>query len=303
MIIIFISLILSCLAWGQVNYNILSDNPDEVNHADSVTRATISRLEALIGEFTIDSLDIYIAGSDEVFDSLSGGSIPDWGVGVAIPYRHRIVIKSPSITTGDKSLGELVAHEVTHIALAHATGYRDLPRWFNEGMSMYLSTEWSWDDNLATSWAVVLGGDIELSDIERLNRFEGEMVRVAYSESYLAFKYFLDTYGKSSLNILLDRIKAGDSFDDAFIFAIGASHATFEKEFQTYLRGRYNLIALLFNSNLIWILLAFVVIIGFVIKRLNRKKRIHKLEEYEALHSTDFDYGEVEKPDEDKPWD
>ena len=46
-----------------------------------------------------------------------------------------------------------------------------------------------------------------------------------------------------------------------------------------------------------------VVIIGFVIKRLNRKKRIHKLEEYEALHSTDFDYGEVEKPDEDKPWD
>ena len=51
------------------------------------------------------------------------------------------------------------------------------------------------------------------------------------------------------------------------------------------------------------ILLALVIIVGYILNRIKRKKRIQEMDEYDVYHSTDFDYGDVEEPDEDKPWD
>ena len=126
---------------------------------------------------------------------------------------------------------------------------------------------------------------------------------MAYSESYLAFKYFIDTYGVSGLDILLNNIRSGRSYDYAFIAATGADYDAFKREFSIFLAGRYNLLTLIFNSNLLWILLALVIVVGFIINRIKRKKRLDEFDEYDKYHSTDFDYGNVEEPDEDKPWD
>lgn len=300
---VIVFLILAGTAVSNNAYRILTDIPEDGAYADSVLRVTQKRLSAMIGSFRIAPLDIFIVTSEEKFDSLAGSSIPDWGAGVAVPYRNLIVIKSPLILSGDKSLGELVAHEFSHIVLDRRLKRHQAPRWLNEGMAMYLSAEWGWSDNVSVSWAVVLGAIIPLSDIENLNRFEADIARVAYSESYLAFKFFIDTYGESSLNILLDRIAAGEQPDRAFIAATGMNHAGFEREFSIYLNGRYNMLTLLFDSNLLWIMMALVVVIGFILSRLRRKKRLEEFDEYEKYHSTDFDYGEVEKPDEDDRWD
>lgn len=296
-------LVFAIPSMAQASYSIISDFPGDAAYADSVVRITDSRLRELVGAYQLDSLDIYIVATEKRFDSLAGNSVPDWGAAVAIPVRHRIVIKSPLILPGDKSLGELVAHEFSHIVMARVIRHRRVPRWLDEGLAMYVSAEWGWGDNLAVSWAVVLGSDIPLSDIERLNRFEGNRVRVAYSESYLAFKYFIDTYGVSGLDILLSNIRSGHSYDYAFIAATGADYDAFIREFSIFLTGRYNLLTLIFNSNLLWILLAMVIVVGFIINRIKRKKRLDEFDEYDKYHSTDFDYGNVEEPDEDKPWD
>jgi len=299
---IILALVLSSPAFGS-GLRIIADVPPDAVYADSVIQVTARRLETLIGVGRPDSLDVFIVATPETFDTLAGGAIPDWGAGVAIPHKHRIVIKSPRITPGDKPLGELVAHEYGHIILESAVRYQDVPRWLNEGLAMYLSAEWSWDDNLSMARAVIGGGAIPLNDIEYLNRFNAAKAQVAYSESFLAFKYFLDTYGASSLRILLAEIASGRPIDAAMTAAIGADTDAFEREFSRFLQGRYNIVSFLFDSNLFWILLAMVVIVGFIFVRLRRRRRIEQLDDYEALHSTDFDYGETEKPDEDKPWD
>jgi len=286
----------------QASYRILADIAVDSAHTDSVVRVTHHRIVQLIGPYELDSLDIYIVASQKRFDSLSGNAVPDWGAAVAIPLRRRVVIKSPRILAGEKSLGELVAHEYAHIALARAVLYQPVPRWLNEGMSMYVSAEWGWADNLSISWAVVLGSVVPLSEIEYLNRFQGDRVAVAYSESYLAFKYLIDTYGSSGLQIILSTIRAGGTFDEAFIAATGVEQDSFEREFLTFLNGRYNLLTVLFNSNIIWILLALLIIVGFILNRIRRRKKMNEFDEYEKYHSTDFDYGEVEKPDDDEPW-
>ncbi|MEE9443677.1 MAG: peptidase MA family metallohydrolase [candidate division Zixibacteria bacterium] len=272
--------------------------------ADTAIKSTAINFKNLAGSSTDDSLTIYLVNSDKMFDSLAGGAIPDWGAGVAIAHRKIIVIKSPSYFPGEKSLYELTVHEYAHILLSRRIRYRPVPRWFNEGMAMYLSTEWGWRDNLAMNWASVMGRTIPLREIEKLNRFGPSKAESGYAESYLAFKYFLDTYGKSGLIIFVESIKSGRSFDRAFIAATGADYFSFEKEFSEFLAARYNLISLIFNSNLLWLILAAVIVIGFIISRIKRKSRMEKLEEYGRLHSSDFDYGdEAEKPHEDNPWD
>lgn len=285
------------------SYRIISDIPADAVYADSVVQVTARRLTDLIGPLDIDSLDIYIVTSESRFDSLSGPSIPDWGAAVAIPHRRRIVVKSPLILTGDKSLGELVAHEFSHIALSRALRHQRAPRWLDEGLAMYTSAEWGWGDNLAIGWAVVLGTVMPLSDIEKLNRFSSDRARIAYSQSYLAFKFFVDTYGRSGLAILINGLASGHDIDTAFVAATGADYQTFERDFSTFLHGRYNLVTIIFNSNVLWIALAFLIVVGFILYRIRRKKRFEEFDEYEKYHSTDFDYGEVEEPDEDKPWD
>lgn len=295
--------LLGAAAAAQPARYIHADIPGDAAYVDSVIRVTHARLQSLLGAFTDDSLDVYVVADETRFDSLAGGFIPDWGAGVAIPRQGRIVIKSPLILAGEKSLGELVAHEYAHVALARALYFRPVPRWLDEGLAMYVSAEWGWADNVAVGWAVVTGGVVELPEIEKLNRFHGDRAQVAYSESYLAVKYFIDTYGRSGLDILLDGLKGQRGIDDAFVAATGADYRAFEQEFSAVLHGRYNLITMIFSSNLLWILLALVIIIGFILNRITRKKRMQRFDEYEKYHSTDFDYGDPEEPDEDKPWD
>ncbi len=301
--LILAPLILAAALGAAPSYRIIADFPADAAYADSVITVTAARLSDLLGTPVPESLDVYIVANVARFDSLTGPSIPDWGAAVAIPYRNRIVVKSPLILTGDKPLGELVAHEYAHITLARAVRNRPVPRWLDEGMAMYASAEWSWSDNLAMGWAVLSGNIIPLSKIEQLNRFQSGQAQVAYSESYLAFRYFLDTYGESGLRILLADIADGQGIDEAFVSAIGIDQAGFGGEFSTYLHGRYNVITMIFNSNILWILLALLIVVGFVMYLFRRKRRFEEFDEYDKYHSTDFDYGEVEEPDEDNPWD
>ncbi len=297
-------IILSGFAYAVPQIYIYADVRADSAFAESMINLAHNRIRALIGEIQYDSLDIYIVNSENRFLELAGNAVPDWGAAVAIPYKKRIVIKSPLIIPGDQSLGELLAHEYTHIYLARRVNYKEIPRWFNEGMAMYLSAEWGWQNNLSMSWNSVFGNTIPLKDIQNLNRFQTEKAALAYAESYLALKYFIDTYGVSGLNLFLDYIRAGHSFDESFRAATGAGCKPFENEFGLFLAGRYNLISLIFNSNLMWIIMAGVIIVGYILTRIRRKSRMEELDEYDKLHSTDFDYGdEPEKPHEDNRWD
>lgn len=278
-------------AAAQTHLQIKADIPSDSVYVDSVVRVTAQRLEALLGPMADDSLDIFVTASESRFDSLTGNALPDWGVGAAIPYRNRIVVKSPLIMSGEKTLGELVAHEYTHIAMARFLGQTQPPRWIDEGMAMYHSAEWGWTDNLAIGWAVVLERIIPLSEIENLNRFNARLAETAYSESYLAFKYFLDRYGQSGLHILLTDLQAKRSVDEAFVAATGADRRHFEEEFSEYLHGRYNLVTLFFDSQLIWVLAALIVLLGFILARIRRRERMNRLDSYEAgdIYGSDKD--------------
>jgi len=282
------------------------DNPRYIDKADSVLNQTRIRLAEWLRDSLTYKPDIFLTGDISEFKKLIGGRFPEWGAAAAVPYKRRIVIKSPDHFNLNRRLEELLAHEYSHLALAHRTGIKPAPRWFDEGLAMRTSREWSWSDNLAMSRAAVFGQLIPLAEIDRVNRFSEGKAHVAYAESYLAVYYFYDAYGTEAVNLFLDRIGAGEALDEALMASTGSNYADFNEEFRLYLLTRFNLTSLFMDTMWFWLALALIVLIGVFLRYRKRRQYYRKWEEEERLQSTDFDYGDPDNPeqtdDEDEPW-
>ena len=281
------------------------DNPRYIEMADSVLNQTRVRLQ----EFLSDSLSykpsIHLVEDINRFHSLIRGRFPDWGAAAAFPERHLMAIKSPDKFNINKSLKELLIHEYTHLVVHDMSGFYSPPRWFDEGMAMFVSMEWSWSDNLAMNRAAVFGDLLPLGHISKLNRFGHGKAQVAYAESYLAVKYMYDNYGARSLRVYLDRIASGGTPSQALMASTGANALEFEQEFHKHLTKRFNIMMLFMDTMFFWVGLSIVVIIGVFLRYRKRRQYYKKWEEEEKLHSTDFDYGDSDHPeqiDDDEPW-
>ncbi|GEM_PF-401874 len=268
-----------------------------VNPIDSAITAARGRLLAILGDTLTYKPKIYIKDNIGDFRALIGTAFPDWGAAAALPYREMIALKSPAHFPLGKPLRELVMHEYAHMVLNHRLFHERAPRWIDEGVAMYVAAEWGWGNNLTMSRAVVFNGLVHLGDIENMNRFAEGKAQTAYAESYLAVKYILDEYGVETFNILLDNLRDRKSVDAAFGGAIGGGLDDFEKEFFAQLKTRYNIMSLFGDLYFVWIFLAVVIVIGFLLSIRKKKKYYRKWEEDEKYHSTDFDYGDPKHPE------
>ncbi len=280
-------------------------NAEWVTTADSALMFARVELARLLGDTLSYVPDVFISTTDREFDSLIGGKFPDWGAAAAIPHRGMIVIKSPNHFRIQKSLTELLIHEYSHLALSDRLGLGRAPRWFDEGLAMRVSHGWSFDDNLTMSKAALFSGLIPLSEIDGVNGFGGPRAGVAYATSYQAVDYFYDTYGVEAVNRFLNYLAAGNDVDGALIQTIGATLGDFEAELEVYLKERFTIFTILADTAWIWIGLALLVVVGGILKYRQRRKYYKRWKEHEQLHSTDFDYGDPNNPeqvDDPEPW-
>lgn len=272
---------------------------------DSVLNRTSERLKRLLGAELSYRANIHVVEDLDKFKNLTRGVLPDWGAAAAFPQRHLMAIKSPDAFNINRSLEELLAHEYVHLVLADLTGFHSVPRWFNEGLAMYISMEWSWSDNLTMSRAAVFGQFLTLKEIEKVNRFGEGKAHVAYSQSYLAVKYFFDEYGGGQAAIFIDSIAAGNSVNEALLASIGSTYKEFNDELKLSLTKRYNLVSLFMDTMLFWVGLSIIVLIATFLRYKKRRQYFKKWEEEEKFQSTDFDYGDPDNPeavDDDEPW-
>ncbi len=287
------------------NFTYYFDVPQYIDQADSALHAAHTRLQTLLKSDLDFPSEVFLVSSNTTFDSLLGGQFPDWGAAAAIPALKRIVLRSPETSPVNRPFNELLSHEYSHLALDYRTGLHSAPRWFDEGLAMIVSMQWSWDDNLTLNLASVTGQFIPLNDIDLVNRFGESKARLAYGESYMAVQYFFDNYGVEGVNQFIDQVARGVSLDDALMASTGSNYRDFDEEIRVYLSQRFNLIGLVADTMYFWLGLAIIAIVGFVLKMRRRRQYYKKWEEEEKLASTDFDYGDPddpEAPDDEEPW-
>lgn len=279
-------------------YFLIRDADPRLTHQiDSTLTAAYRQLIDYGGVEISDTITLLVATRREQFDSVVGGRFPDWGLGCALPERNTIAVLSPYVFAYQRTLPEVLRHELAHVYLHKLAGWPRVPRWMDEGFAMLMGHQWYYGDDWLVARAVFSRQTLPLLQIEGLNLFPEGKARLAYAQSYLAMGFFLEKYGWESFLLFLRELRSGNDWDRAFMAAVGLNYAGFQAEFTKHLQDKYNWAVLLSDTMLLWILMVLLVLVLYLFKRRMAKK---KEQEWERTASVEdiFYSASDQTPDE-----
>ncbi len=205
----------------------------------------------------------------------SRARVPTWAAAVAFTRLYYIVM-GPSKTAPISSRFVLLAHEYSHVALAHTTNFRSLPKWFVEGFADLMAGR--------LGLLEVSFGSPELSMKELESGFprSHKKASAAYSQSR-AFVSFLYSNGSpEDFRNLIERLRRGRSLHAAVEDIYGVSLDSLEKDWRKNWRYRKFVVPLVTSGLILWIVAALLLIFGYIKKKRARSKRLKKMEDETA---------------------
>jgi len=221
---------------------------------------------------------IVLVPSEAIFDTLTGGLVPEWGAGVAIPSLGRIVLPIyPAERTRGWDEPRVVRHEWAHVALHQALPGLRIPRWFNEGYAEWASGAWTAEEGWRLRVAMAMG---RLPPLDSL-ALEWPRDRASADLSYLlaasAVEFLVDRSGERGIRVLMDRWAAEQSFEAAIRGTYGLTGSQLEEDWRSFIRSRYGWLTVLTRSAVFW-LLAGVALLGlFLIRKRRDRARMEEL--------------------------
>ncbi len=261
---------------------VISASSEELKkQTEDILQSAYQRISRTLQDSLTSITDVYIADTDKEFQSETGTSFPDWGIGCAIPERHLIVVKSPVKFRYGKSLEQVLQHELAHIFLNEKVKGKRVPRWLDEGFAMMQSQEWTIGQDVVVARAVLTNSIFPLSKIESLNRFNQSQANLAYTLSFLAISYIFREYGEEGFIQMVDLLSRGDDLDQVFLKSTGSDYISFQTEFYDYIKTRYQWISLLGDTYFFWLGLAFLIVLLYLLKKRYTKKILKRWEEEE----------------------
>ena len=215
---------------------------------------------------------IMLAPDAAVFREWAGGAARPWTAALAFVQQHRIVMQSTRARTDAGDPLQVMRHELAHIALFDYLGGL-APRWFDEGYASYAAAE-SRTDGLATANLALLFRPIpalaELDAMLTSERTTDALAGYALSRRAVGDLAALDP--ERGLGPLLVAWKERERFDLAMRRAYALPAHDFERRWQSGVRWRFALPALIADSALIGAL-ALGPLIPVVVRRRSRRRR------------------------------
>lgn len=190
----------------------------------------------------------------------TGGVVPSWGAGAALPASRTIIIRADG---GDPF--QTLRHELAHLALRRAVRTR-VPRWFQEGYASYASGEWSRLDALTLNLAVLRGQVPELADLDSTLRGAEGGASVSYALATSAVFDLARRHPEGSLAPILGLLEDGVSWSDAVRRTTGLNVGQFERAWRHDVRRRYTALTWLAAGGF-WLLIAGTVLLAGAIRR------------------------------------
>ena len=213
------------------------------------------------------SLRLIVIRGNASVDSLLRGRAPSWGAGFALPGARTIVIRADR---GNPR--QTLRHELAHFALHDAIRVR-VPLWFLEGYAAIAAGEWDRFDALRLNLAVARGQIPNFFELDRALRGAASTAEAAYALAASAVAMVARRHPDQSLTPLLDRLRAGESFETALLAMTGSTLGRFEVEWQRDVRKRYGLLGW-FMAGGLWVLVAVgVLLAAWLRKRRDRPRR------------------------------
>lgn len=214
----------------------------------------------------------------EAFDELTGGVVPEWRAGVAIPSANMLVIPAAegrSLVDGEGR--RTLRHEWAHLGLHAYLGVLRAPRWFDEGYAQWASGGFEAAEAWRLRVLLALGRTPPMDSLALRWPTAREEARTAYLLAASAVTYLLEPGGERGLEIFFERWRAQGSFDSALRMTFGVTTAQFEENWKRHVRARYGWLFVLSHSAVFWGILALVLLFMARIRRTRSREKLARL--------------------------
>lgn len=271
----------------DTDWSILNDGYIKIQYHDfdeeislivlSAIKSDFERIARMVGYSGPPIANVVISGSPEEFDGFTGSRLPGWSQASTDYERSVIILKSPTFSrVTEKELRRTVIHELTHFIIGATTLPNKVPRWFNEGLAVWMSGEEKFRSKIAISRALFTKSLIRLNEIEKILTFESERANLAYAESRAAVMYLIETAGAGAVRLIIEKINSNQTFDAAFTEATGVDPLEFEIEFRKDMKERYRYYFLAAADDYIWFLIPGLFILAYLAVKLKNRRIISR---------------------------
>lgn len=229
-----------------------------------------------------------LAHSPAAFDALTGGAVPEWRAGVALPAAALLVVPTGE---GRRVLDpeglRVLRHEWAHLGLHQAVQSR-VPRWFDEGYAQWASGGWDASEAWRLRVLLALGRSPPLDSLTLSWPRERASAEVAYLLAASAVTYLLRESGERGLALFLARWGEERSFEAALRGTFGVTSGQLEEDWRKHVRSEYGWLFVLSHSAVFWAALAVALALMWRVRaRLNRE-RLARLRADEIAERPDF---------------
>jgi hypothetical protein len=244
-----------------------------------------ARLAQDFGQPAITGVVVRVARTPDQMAGLApeGAPPPLYAAGVAYPSLHLVLLALQAPQTWDApDLPELLAHELTHVALTDAVAGHHVPRWFDEGLAIHESGEVPWA-RTKTLWDATLGKHLlPLSYLDRGFPADGYEVNEAYAESADFVRFLMRDTDRARFGALLQRVRVGIPFERTLEDAYGADVRKLEYEWREELGRRFGVIPMLTGGGLLWVAIVALAGAAWLKKRRRAKAKLAEWAREEA---------------------
>ena len=220
----------------------------------------------------------YLAPDEATFGELTGGRIPDWGAGVAIPDQHALVVPayaSPRSAPGARNA--VLRHEWAHLALHSYLEGLQVPRWFDEGYALWAEGGFDASEAWRLRLLLALGRAPPLDSLTLAWPRDLASAEAAYLLSGSALDYLVEESGERGVRLLLERWREGGSFDDALAGTYGVTSGQLEEDWRAWVKRRFGWLLVLSHSVVLWTSLGMLLMLVTLGRRRWNRERMARL--------------------------
>ena len=202
----------------------------------------------------------------------------------AIPGEALIVLDYSQFRHDPLTLKLIVMHEMCHLLLHKNIAGNNLPRWFDEGLSQWVSSginEIVYPRSTdVLKMAFISGTLLPFSTISEALPPDTADLILSYEQGRSMVDYIEQRYGMDSIKGIISRLSSGAGFHDAVNDELGADFTEIEKKWRRD-KGKQQYTWFAYISDHIYLILffisAFLTIYGFI--RLRKRMRDYQDEE------------------------
>jgi len=219
-----------------------------------------------------------------------------WSLGITYKNPDKIIIKDLALSKISlQRFVKVMHHELNHIMINRTKNVHTIPRWFKEGFAMKTANEISMYHKLKIASKINNQDLFDLNNYASFINMNRSEFQFAYAISAGSILVLENLYGPNIIETIIQYLSDGYNFNEAFFNSTMITIDDFYTLFYEEIKNNFFWIKLINLPKNLFVIMPFLLIIGFYIKSYKNRKIIkqweleEKLEkELEKLNNTDI---------------